>query len=200
MSVTTDVIAVPRREPASPRRPSIPALEPERSALAMRLGLRAPVWHPVVVFLVGLVACYLLLAAATTALGLAFTSWILPLGGFEAADARPVEWLADRRTPLFDALSFVGSELSGQFVLPGLVGGVVVISAFQRRWLLAGFVLAAIVPRVGDVPDDGVLRRPRPARRPAPRRAPCRTRAFPRATSPRRLPSTPASRSSSRRA
>ena len=183
------------------RRPSIPALEPERSALAMRLGQRAPVWHPVVVFLLGLVACYVMLAAATTALGLAFTSWILPLGRVRVArtHARWSGWPSGARLSSMPCRSS-GSELSGA-VRP---------SGDRRRCrhhlgvpaALAGRRIRACVdlPRVGHVPDDGVLRRPRPAGRPATRGPSRRTRASPRATSPRRLPSTPASRSSSRRA
>ena len=131
-----------RPEPAHGR---IPALEAKPSGPAHALGRRLPAWHPAALFLVGFVLCYAALAALTTLVGLAFTTWILPLGGLEAADARPVEWLEGQRTPVLDALSYVGSEVSGGFVIPALVGAVAIVSAFQRRWLLAGFVLAAIV-------------------------------------------------------
>jgi membrane-associated phospholipid phosphatase len=123
--------------------PPISALEAKPGSTAEHFGNEVPAWHPAAFYLCGLVLCYLALAAATTVVGLAFTSW-LP-SGLADADARPVEWMADHRTPFLDALSFVGSEISGGFVIPALVGAVVIISAFQRRWLLAGFVLAAIV-------------------------------------------------------
>jgi membrane-associated phospholipid phosphatase len=123
--------------------PPIPALEAKPGSPAEHLGNEAPAWHPAAFFLCGLVLCYLALAAATTVVGLAFTSW-LPTG-LADTDARPVEWMAEHRTPFLDALSFVGSEISGGFVIPALVGAIVILSAFQRRWLLAGFVLAAIV-------------------------------------------------------
>jgi undecaprenyl-diphosphatase len=128
-----------------PRHEPIPALEPGRSAAADALGQRLPAWHPAALFLTGVVLCYVLLASATTLVGLAFTAWLLPLDGLDSADSSPVEWIAERRTPLLDALSYVGSEISGGFVIPGIVGAVAIISAFQRRWLLAGFVLAAII-------------------------------------------------------
>jgi membrane-associated phospholipid phosphatase len=121
------------------------ALETRTGSTSEKLGNGVPAWHPVPIYLVGFVLCYVVLAAVTTAVGLAFTTWIVPLDGFESFDASPVEWMAERRTPFLDALSFVGSEISGGFVIPGLVGAVVIISAFQRRWLLAGFVLASIV-------------------------------------------------------
>ncbi len=134
----TDAEVLPARDEASP-------LDAPPWSAAEAIGDELPMWHPVAIYLSGLVVCYLVLASATTLVGLAFTTWILPLDGLAAADARPVEWLAERRTPVLDALSFVGSEISGGFVIPALVGAVVIISAFQRRWLLAGFVLAAIV-------------------------------------------------------
>lgn len=123
----------------------IPALATDRSSVAVALGRRVPDWHPAALFLTGVVLCYALLAGVTTLVGLAFTAWVLPLDGLESADSRPVEWMAERRTPALDALSYAGSEISGGFVIPGIVGAVAIISAFQRRWLLAGFVLAAIV-------------------------------------------------------
>jgi undecaprenyl-diphosphatase len=127
------------------RHDPIPVFEPGRSAVADALGRRLPAWHPATLFLAGVVLCYVLLAAATTLVGLAFTTWALPHDGLDSAESSPVEWIAERRTPLLDALSYVGSEISGGFVIPALVGAVAIISAFQRRWLLAGFVLAAII-------------------------------------------------------
>jgi membrane-associated phospholipid phosphatase len=131
------------REKRAPAHPPIPALAARPGSLAEQLGNEVPAWHPAAFFFSGLVLCYLALAAATTVVGLLFTSW-LPTG-LADADARPVEWMVEHRTPVLDALSFVGSEISGGFVIPALVGAVVILSAFQRRWLLAGFVLAAIV-------------------------------------------------------
>ena len=126
-------------------RTPVTALEARHWSTAEAIGEELPLWPPVAIFLGGVILSYLALASATILVGLAFTTWILPLGGLESADARPVEWMAEHRTSLLDALSFVGSEISGGFVIPALVGAVVIISAFQRRWLLAGFVLAAIV-------------------------------------------------------
>ena len=78
-------------------------------------------------------------------MGLAVTTWIVPLDGFESLDASPVQWMAERRTSSLDALSLVGSEISGGVVIPALVAVVVIVSALRRRWLLAGFVLGAIL-------------------------------------------------------
>jgi membrane-associated phospholipid phosphatase len=131
-------------EGSSPRDP-IPALDAKEWSTAEAIGDELPVWHPATIYVTGVVFCYLVLASATTLVGLAFTSWIVPLDGIDAADTRPVVWMAEHRTSTLDALSYVGSELSGGFVIPAIVGAVVILSAFQRRWLLAGFVLSAIV-------------------------------------------------------
>ena len=124
---------------------AVPALEPRPSSIPESIGETLPAWHPAAIFGAGLLACYLALAATTTVVGLAFTQWIVPIDGFESADARPVQWMADHRTPFLDALSLAGSEISGGLVIPALVGAIVIVSALRRRWLLAGFVLAAIL-------------------------------------------------------
>jgi undecaprenyl-diphosphatase len=113
--------------------------------VAERIGTALPLWHPVAVWVAGLVLCWASLALVTTLVGVALTTWILPLDGVDSTDAAPVEWMAEHRTSLLDTASFLGSEVSGGFVIPALVGAVVIISAFQKRWLLAGFVLSSIV-------------------------------------------------------
>jgi membrane-associated phospholipid phosphatase len=141
----TPVARRPIRSEIASTRASIPALQARPWSTANAIGEKLPAWHPVATFCAGLVLCYLSLAATTTLVGFVFTKWVLALDGITRFDARPVEWMAERRTPSLDALSFAGSEVSGGFVIPALVGAVVILSAFQRRWLLAGFVLAAIV-------------------------------------------------------
>ena len=116
-----------------------------RPAFAESIGDKLPTWHPAAIYGVGLLSCYLALSAVTTVVGSQSPAWIVPLDGFESFDARPVQWMADHRTPFLDALSFIGSEISGGLVIPALVAVVVIISALRRRWLLAGFVLAAIL-------------------------------------------------------
>jgi undecaprenyl-diphosphatase len=124
---------------------AVPALEAGSFGASRSIGDRLPAWHPAAIYGFGLLSCYLVLSAVTTAVGLAVTTWIVPVGGLESLDSRPVQWMADRRTSSFDALSFVGSEISGGVVIPALVAMVVIVSALRRRWLLAGFVLGAIL-------------------------------------------------------
>jgi membrane-associated phospholipid phosphatase len=130
---------------ASQGRTEFRPLEAGRGGLAERIGAALPPWHPAAVWFTGLVLCWATLALVTTLAGLALTKWIVPIGGIESADEAPVKWLAEHRDGFFDAASVLGSEVSGGFVIPALVGAVVIISAFQKRWLLAGFVLSSIV-------------------------------------------------------
>jgi membrane-associated phospholipid phosphatase len=135
--------------PAFEGRGENPALVARPGALAERIGESLPPWHPAAIYFAGLVLCWATLALATTLVGLAFTTWILPIGSLNSTDEAPVRWLVDHRTSFLDAASYVGSEVSGGYVVPALVGAVVIISVFQKRWLLAGFVLSSIVIESG---------------------------------------------------
>jgi membrane-associated phospholipid phosphatase len=139
-AIRVPVLAKTRQETAD----KIRVLEAKPGGPAETIGLALPRWHPAVVYFLGWIVCFAGLALLTTLVGLAFAAWILPLDGLAAADARPVKWMADERTAFLDAASYAGSEISGGFVIPALVGAVVIISCFQRRWLVAGFVLASI--------------------------------------------------------
>jgi membrane-associated phospholipid phosphatase len=126
-----------------------PALEAKSDGLAEHVADRLPKWHPAAIFFAGLVLCWAGLALVTVLLGLAFTSWIVPIDGFESADEHPVKWLADHRTPFWNDASNLGSNIAGGFLIPALVGAVVIVAAFKKRWLLAGFVLSTILIESG---------------------------------------------------
>jgi len=126
-----------------------PALVARTGGPAELIGAALPPWHPAAVYFAGLVLCWAGLALLTTLVGLAFTTWILPIGNLSSTDGTPISWLADHRTSFLDTASYLGSEISGGYVVPALIGAVVIISVFQKRWLLAGFVLSSIVIESG---------------------------------------------------
>jgi len=126
-----------------------PALEAKPDGLAEHVADRLPKWHPAAIFFAGLVLCWAGLALVTVLFGLAFTSWIVPIDGFESADEYPVKWLADHRAPFWNDASNLGSNIAGGFLIPALVGAVVIVAAFKKRWLLAGFVLSTILIESG---------------------------------------------------
>ena len=69
--------------------------------------------HPVVAFFLALISGYLLLGAASVALGFLVTEVLLPIDGVERFDERFPRWLAGERTDSWTDASWVGSELSG---------------------------------------------------------------------------------------
>ncbi len=162
---------------------------------------RLPAWHPVAIFFLGLVLCYVV-ARSRDDPGRARVHDVDPPAGRVRVRRTRGPWSGWPTTAhsFLDALSLSARRSPADSSFPGSSAVVVIISAFQTRWLLAGFVLAAIVLESATYRDHGLLRRSGTAGRRAARRPAGRTRASPRATSPRRSPCTRASRSCSPRA
>ena len=72
---------------AHTRARAVPALEAGPASTSRSIGDTLPTWHPAAIYWAGLLSCYLVLAAVTTAVGLVVTTWIVPLDGFESLDA-----------------------------------------------------------------------------------------------------------------
>ena len=139
-------------EPASVRRaaPSgAPLLEPAPGGAAERFAAAVGATHPVRVFLTAVLAGYVLLVVATTAVGFLLTKVILSIGGVASADERINDWLARERTPRLIDLSWVGSTLAGGIVIPILVGVLLVLFLVFRHWRLAAFTLFVICVESG---------------------------------------------------
>ena len=100
--------------------------------------------HPVVAFLVAVLVGYVLLAAASTAVGLLVTEALLDSRAVERLDERLPRWLAGQRTETLTDLSWVGSELAGGYVIPATIGLVALVMVALRRYRIAAFVLFAV--------------------------------------------------------
>ena len=87
---------------------------------------------------------YVLLVAASVALGLLLTKVLLHSGGVASADGRFVAWLVAHRSPSLTEASLIGSIIAGGVVIPTLVGIVAAALACIRRWRVAAFLLTAI--------------------------------------------------------
>ena len=142
------VVATVPSPPAVPdhlERPrSVAILEPQPGGAAVRLADRIGPDHPVRVWLVVILGGYALLVALTISVGLLLTELLVPIHGFEKWDNDINRWLAERRSPTLDDLSWVGSTLAGGIVIPAVVGVLVVVFLVRRKWLLAAFTLFAI--------------------------------------------------------
>ena len=136
-----------RSRDASEREPEAavpPLFEPRDGGPAERfldvLGDR----HPVVAFFVALLSGYLLLAAASVALGVFVTEALLGIDAVERADERFPRWVAEQRSETLTDASWVGSELSGGYVIPAVLALVAVVMVVKRRWMIAAYVVFAV--------------------------------------------------------
>lgn len=121
-----------------------PALEATPGGLAMGLGARLDGWHPVGAFIAVYVACYVVLATVSIALGFLIVDVVIPLDGIADADERLPDWLAARRTEVRNDASFYGSEVSGGIFLPILVGLIAIGFAIRKHWRHAIFLISAL--------------------------------------------------------
>ena len=124
-------------------------LEPSPGSLAERFSARFGPENPVRVFVVALLAGYALLVAAMVFLGLTMIHLILPIGGLGESDEDLSEWLADHRSSSQEHLSWIGSTLAGGLVIPAVIGLCLLVFLVTRHWLLAAFVLFAVVVESG---------------------------------------------------
>jgi undecaprenyl-diphosphatase len=122
----------------------IPLFEPRPGGPAERFAGALGDRHPVIAFFAALVTGYLLLAAASIALGMLVTKVLLSIDGVERLDERFPRWLAGERTDGWTDASWVGSELSGGYVIPAVIGLVAVVMVVQRKWRIAAYVLFAV--------------------------------------------------------
>lgn len=105
--------------------------------------------NPVRVFLVALLTGYALLVTAMVFLGLTMIHLILPIGRLGESDEDLSEWLAGHRSSSQEHLSWIGSTLAGGLVIPVVIGLCLLVFLVTRHWLLAAFVLFAVVLESG---------------------------------------------------
>lgn len=121
-----------------------PLFEPREGGPAQRfldvLGDR----HPVVAFLVAVLSGYLVLAALSIVLGLVITDRLLAIDAIRRVDERFPSWLAGQRTETWTDASWVGSELSGGYVIPTALALIALVMVVRRRWLIAAYVVSAV--------------------------------------------------------
>ena len=122
----------------------VPVLEARPGDAPSRFSKLVGAENPVRVFLAALLSGYALVVGLMVLLGFALIELLLPVGGIADADQDAVEWLADRRSPFLEDLSWVGSTLAGGVVIPAVIGLCLLAFLAMRRWRLAAFVLLAV--------------------------------------------------------
>ncbi len=132
---------VEAREPNE--RHTVPLLDARPGGPAARFAAGLDSRHPALVFVLALLAGFLVLALASVLLGL-FVVHVLVSGGglgLEGADESFNDTLAHDRTGFLTTLAEIGSQVGGAPVLPILVGLVAVVFAALRRWRIAAFAV-----------------------------------------------------------
>jgi undecaprenyl-diphosphatase len=123
-------------------------LDPRADGVAARLGNRLSRHRPWVASAIAFAAGYVLLAAATLGLGLLLTRALLPIDAVEDADQYLPEFFADNRSVDATDTSYVASMAGDIPVLPALGVMACIVAAFFRRWIVTGFLIAAVALEV----------------------------------------------------
>jgi membrane-associated phospholipid phosphatase len=125
----------------------LPILAPRPRAIATRAGERMR-GHPVVAFVVVVLAGFAVTAALTVLVGWLLKSYVLPDHGIGHADEHVNVWLAARRTPTRNDASFWLSGIGDVFAIPALVTLTAIGAMVMRKWRIAAFIVAAIAIEV----------------------------------------------------
>lgn len=134
--------AFQRRRPGSTL--DIPVIEARKGGRAEWLAGRVGGLHPIVVFLVVMLAGLAAIAALSIGLGFFVTRVLEQAWGIGAADERVNVWFATHRTSARTDASLLGSIVAGGVVLPIVVAAIALACAVLRRWRIAAFVVFAL--------------------------------------------------------
>lgn len=119
-------------------------LEPRPGGAAERFAEAIGDRHPVTAFFAALVSGYVVLAAASIALGLVVTNVLLEVDAVRRLDRRLPHWLATERSEGWTDASWVGTELAGGYVVPVALGLIGLVMAALRKWRVAAYVVFAV--------------------------------------------------------
>lgn len=122
---------------------AVPIFEAEPGGPAWRFANRFESRHPALVFILALVAGFVVLAVLSILLALLVVHVLVPAGGLglEGADESVNDTLAQHRTGTLTTLAEIGTEVGGAPVLPIIAALVAIVCAFRRRWLIAAFAV-----------------------------------------------------------
>jgi membrane-associated phospholipid phosphatase len=127
---------------------SFPVLDAKRrrgSSLAVLPGVRHPFW----IYVCGVLASFVVIAALSILTGLLITHIALRVHWLAGDDERLVRFLAGHRSGSLTEASLVGSIMAGGVVLPIIAGIAALIAAVAKHWRLAGFLLFALAIESG---------------------------------------------------
>jgi undecaprenyl-diphosphatase len=135
------------REPTAGTPDGLPILSPRPRGIATRAGERMQ-GHPVIAFVVVVLAGFAVIAALTVLVGWLLKTYVLPDHGIGHADEHVNVWLAGQRTSTLNDVSFWLSGIGDVFAIPALVTLTAIGAMVVRKWRIAAFIVAAIAIEV----------------------------------------------------
>jgi membrane-associated phospholipid phosphatase len=134
--------SIPAGERAHPRG-TVPVFEAKPGGPAERFAKRLDSRHPALVFILALLAGFVVLAVLSILLAVLVVHVLVPASGLglEGTDESVNDTLAQHRTGTLTTLAEIGTEIGGAPVLPIIAGLVAIVCAFMRRWLIAAFAV-----------------------------------------------------------
>lgn len=123
----------------------IPVLAAKENGPAARFAGLLDGRHPALVFIAAVLAGFAAFAAVSAALGVVITELVLGPAAVRDFDHGSIRTLAAERTPFLTDVSFVGSSIAGDIVLPILVGTIGIVCALLRKWRIAAFAVFVLL-------------------------------------------------------
>jgi undecaprenyl-diphosphatase len=125
-------------------RTAAPVLSARENSRAARLGHALRGVHPIVAFVLLLLAGIAATGLLSICLGLLVTRVLEPAWGISAADERVDVWLAAHRSGWRTHASLIGSIVAGGVVLPIVAGVFALLCCVLRQWRIAAFAVFAL--------------------------------------------------------
>ena len=120
-----------------------PVFTPTDGTLASRIGSRMRRTRPVVAGVSVWIVAFAVLAGVVVGLGLLLTHVLSPAGGGRV-DAAVSRWFVTVRTPTWDTVTSIGSDLGSTGVVIGVAVVAAIVLAIGRHWRQIGFLACAL--------------------------------------------------------
>ena len=120
-----------------------PVFTPRDGTLAARIGSRMRRAHPVFAAVAVWIVAFVVLAGVMIGLGLLLTHVLSPAGGGRV-DAAVSRWFVSVRTPMWDTVTAIGSDLGSTGVVIGVAVLAGIVLAIGRHWRQIGFLACAL--------------------------------------------------------
>ncbi len=120
-----------------------PVFTPKSGTLASRTAVRVRGLHPIVAAVGVWIVAFAVLAGVMVGLGLLLTHVLSPAGGTRF-DSSVSHWFVTVRTPAWDTVTAIGSDLGSTGVVIGVAVLAAIVLAIGRHWRQIGFLACAM--------------------------------------------------------